>query len=110
MSILGFYANMKMLEQKDVFRHFFCSLSKERQQKIEAIKAEGGRCSSLGAWALMDYGLQQLYGLREREITITYGAHGKPYVKNRPDIHFNLSHSGDYVLAVFARGTVALAG
>lgn len=102
MSILGFYANTKMLEREDVFRHFFCSLSRERQQKIEAIKAEGGRCSSLGAWALMDYGLQQLYGLREREITITYGAHGKPYVKNRPDIHFNLSHSGDYVLAVFA--------
>ena len=100
--ILGFYANTKMLEQEDVFRHFFCSLSKERQQKIEAIKAEGGRCSSLGAWTLLDYGLQQLYGLREREITIAYGARGKPYVKDRPDIHFNLSHSGDYVLAVFA--------
>ena len=99
--ILGFYANTKMLEQEEVFRHFFCSLSKERQQKIEAIKAEGGRRSSLGAWALMDYCLQQLYGLHEREITITCGAHGKPYVKDRPDIHFNLSHSGNYVLAVF---------
>ena len=99
--ILGFYANTKMLEQEEVFRHFFCSLSKERQQKIEAIKAEGGRRSSLGAWALMDYCLQQLYGLHEREITITYGAHGKPYVKDKPDIHFNLSHSGDYVLAAF---------
>ena len=100
-NILGFYANTKMLEREEVFRHFFCSLSKERQQKIEAIKAAGGRHSSLGAWALMDYGLQQLYGMREREITIGYGAHGKPYVQNEPDIHFNLSHSGDYVLAVF---------
>lgn len=99
--ILGFYANTKMLEQEDVFRHFFCELSKERQQKIEAIKAESGRRSSLGAWTLMDYGLQQLYGLREREITVAYGAHGKPFVQNEPDIYFNLSHSGDYVLAVF---------
>ena len=100
-NILGFYANTKMLEQEDVFRHFFCELSKERQQKIEAIKAEGGRRSSLGAWALMDHGLQQLYGLRQKDVKIAYGAHGKPYVKDRPEIHFNLSHSGDYVLATF---------
>ena len=101
-NILGFYANTKMLEQEEVFRHFFCSLSKERQQKIEAIKAESGRRSTLGAWTLVDHGLQQLFGLRERDVTIGYGAHGKPYVQNKPHIHFNLSHSGDYVLAVFA--------
>lgn len=101
-NILGFYANVKMLEQEEVFRHFFCSLSKGRQQKIEAIKAAGGRRSTLGAWTLVDHGLQQLFGLRERDVTIAYGAHGKPYVQNKPHIHFNLSHSGDYVLAVFA--------
>ena len=100
-NILGFYADTKMLEQEKVFRHFFCSLSKERQQKIEAIKVSGGRRSTLGAWTLMDHGLRQLYGLREREITIAYGAHGKPYVQDRTEIHFNLSHSGDYVLAAF---------
>lgn len=99
--IQGYYANAKMLEQEDVFRYFFCELSKERQQKIEVVKADGGRRSTLGAWTLMDHGLRQLYGLREREITIAYGAHGKPYVKDRPDIQFNLSHSGDYVLAAF---------
>ena len=99
--ILGFYASVKMLEQEDVFRHFFCSLSKERQQKIDVIKAKGARRSSLGAWTLMDYGLQQLYGMRQKDVTIAYGAHGKPYLKDRPEIRFNLSHSGDYVLAVF---------
>ena len=101
-NIWGFYANIKMLEHEEVFRHFFCSLSSERQQKIETIKAEGGKRSTLGAWALADYGLQQLFGLRERDVTIGYGAHGKPYVQNEPQIHFNLSHSGDYVLAAFA--------
>lgn len=102
MNILGFYANTKMLEREEVFRHFLCSLSKERQQKIEAIKAAGGRRSSLGAWALADYGLRSLYGLRERELRIGFGAQGKPYVQDEPDIHFNLSHSGDYVLAALA--------
>lgn len=99
---MGFYANTKMLEQEEVFQHFFCSLSKERQRKIESVKAAGGRRSTLGAWTLLDHGLQQLFGLRERDASVGYGAHGKPCIKDRPDIHFNLSHSGDYVLAVFA--------
>lgn len=106
MNILGFYANTKMLEREEVFRHFLCGLSKERQQKIEAIKVSGGRRSSLGAWVLADYGLRSLYGLRERELCIGYGAYGKPYVQDEPDIHFNLSHSGDYVLAAFASAKV----
>lgn len=106
MNILGFYANTKMLEREEVFRHFLCSLSKERQQKIEAIKAAGARRSSLGAWALADYGLRSLHDARERELCIDYGAHGKPFVQDEPEIHFNLSHSGDYVLAAFAPAEV----
>ena len=47
--IQGYYANAKMLEQEDVFRHFFFALSKERQQKSEVVKADGGRRSTPGA-------------------------------------------------------------
>lgn len=28
------------------------------------------------------------------DLTLGYGAHGKPYLVNHPSIHFNLSHSG----------------
>ena len=99
---LGLYANIKMLEQEEMFRHFFCDLSKMRQQKIEMVKVASGRRRSLGAWTLCDYGLRQWYGLRERDVTIGYGVHGKPFVEGMPQIHFNLSHSGEWVLAVFA--------
>lgn len=101
-NILGLYMNLKMLDREDVFWHFFHSLSRERQQKLETMKAERSRRCSLGAWVLFDYGLRQLYGLREREVQIAYGAQGKPYVKDVPDIYFNLSHSGDFALAAFA--------
>lgn len=100
--IYGFYANAKMLEQEDVFRHFFCGLSKTRQQKIETFGADSGRRLSLGAGVLLDYGLRTLYGLREREAVFVYGVQGKPYLSEQPHIHFNLSHSGDYALAAFA--------
>lgn len=104
--IHGLYANIKMLEQQDLFRHFLCSLSENRQQKIEGLRTQAGRLHSLGAWILLDRLLDEYAGLHERELTIAYGAHGKPYVEGREDIHFNLSHSGDYVLAVLAPAEV----
>lgn len=105
-NILGLYMNLKMLDREDVFRHFFYSLSRERQQKLDTMKAESSRRCSLGAWVLLDYGLQQLYGLREREMQIAYGVQGKPYVQDAPDICFNLSHSGDFALAAFAPAAI----
>ncbi len=100
--IHGLYANIKMLEQEDLFRYFFCELSTERQQKIEALRTQTGRLHSLGAWTLLDRLLSDDMGVRERELEIAIGTHRKPYVVGRTDIQFNLSHSGDYVLAVLA--------
>lgn len=100
--IHGLYANMKMLEQEDLFQHFLCELSKERRQHILARKTMQGRIQSLGAWTLLDRLLEAHAGLRERELLIGCGAHGKPYVTNEPHIHFSLSHSGDLVFAVLA--------
>lgn len=100
--IQAFYANIRPLAQEELFSHFLCRLSDERQQKIKALRAASGRLHSLGAWVLLDALLAQFYGLREREVQIGYGVHGKPYLKEYADIHFNLSHSGAYVLAVLA--------
>lgn len=100
--IQGFYANVEMLERDELFRHLFFGLSRERQKKIEDMNNKAGRAHSLMAWALFDLGLCRIYGLRERDVTISCGAWGKPYVRNHPQIRFNLSHSGDYALAVFA--------
>lgn len=100
--IHGLYANIKMLGQKDLFRHFLCELSEQRQQKIESLRTETARRQSLGAWTLLDQLLVRYAGVHERDLTIAVGAHRKPYVVGHPDIQFNLSHSGEYVLAVLA--------
>ncbi len=100
--IHGLYANIKMLEQEDLFRHFLCELSEQRQQKIEELRTEAAKRQSLGAWTLFDRLLAEHAGVHERDLMIAIGAHRKPYVVGRTDIQFNLSHSGDYVLAVLA--------
>ncbi len=100
--IYGLYADIRVLEQEELFRHFFYQLSQKRQQKIDALPLVHAKCQSLGAWTLLDRLLADHMGLRERELEIAIGAHRKPYVVGCRDIWFNLSHSGDYVLAVLA--------
>ncbi|MCI9283088.1 MAG: 4'-phosphopantetheinyl transferase superfamily protein [Lachnospiraceae bacterium] len=83
------------------FRHLCERLSEKRQQKIESFRYAKGKALSLGAGLLLDYGLFQ-YGIRERDVVMVYGPDEKPYLRDYPEIHFNLSHSGTLAMAVFA--------
>jgi len=37
-------------------------------------------------------------GIDARDAAVTYGPHGKPYLQRIPDVHFSLSHSGEFVM------------
>ncbi|MDO4267694.1 MAG: 4'-phosphopantetheinyl transferase superfamily protein [Eubacteriales bacterium] len=76
-------------------------LSVMRQEKIRRMRFEEDRLLSLGAGLLMDIGLS-FYGLSERDAVLEYRANGKPYLKDRPELFFNLSHSGAMAMAVFS--------
>lgn len=38
------------------------------------------------------------FGITPEEFILGYNPHGKPYLKKRTDIHFNISHSGEYIV------------
>ena len=76
-------------------------LSRNRQEKIRAMKMPGAKRLSLGAGLLLAHGLEQL-GIREQQAVLEYRKNGKPYLKDYPEIYFNLSHSGTMAMAVFA--------
>ncbi|MCI8661134.1 MAG: 4'-phosphopantetheinyl transferase superfamily protein [Lachnospiraceae bacterium] len=75
-------------------------LSVNRQQKIQRFRYAQGKALSLGAGLLLDYGLRE-YGLREKDVVLSYGSDEKPYLQDYPMIHFNLSHSNSMAMAVF---------
>ena len=55
---------------------------------------------------LLRAGLWERYGLRIDEPglseEVAFGEHGKPYLTNHPDIHFNISHSHGYAVCALA--------
>jgi len=44
--------------------------------------------------------IMQKTGLRNEEISFTTNDYGKPFLKDREDVQFNLSHSGEWVVGV----------
>ena len=80
-------------------------LSLPRREKIGKFKYEQDKLLCLGAGLLLEYGLKR-YGLTEREAAFSYGEHGKPYLADHPGIRFNLSHSGNMVMAAFSGSEV----
>lgn len=81
------------------------SLSTYRQEKIDRQRFMSDKKLSMGAGILMDRGLKE-YGLREAQVKIEYGENGKPYLPDYPEIHYNLAHSGNMAIAVFAETEV----
>ena len=83
------------LEEEKTFRENLRKISGERREKIRNLKNKKSQRQSLGAGLLLEYGLKKLK-IQKGEISRT--ENGKLYVKNRDEIDFNISHSGEYAV------------
>lgn len=95
--IYTYYINTTQFENETLFRDKLSLLSPYRQQKIALLKHEKDKNRSLAAGIALDHALET-YGLKERSIEYDFGEWGKPSLKYHPNIHFSLSHSGDYAI------------
>ena len=95
--IYTYYIDISQFENETLFHEKLYVLSPYRQQKIALLKHEKDKNRSLGAGIALDHALET-YGLKERGIEYEFGEWGKPSLKYHPNIHFSLSHSGDYAI------------
>lgn len=57
---------------------------------------------------LLETGLFREYGLSLAHEPRAKGEHGKPFLSLQPKIHYNISHSGDYVVCILAPQEVGI--
>lgn len=79
-------------------------LTPKRKAKALRFRHSGDQWRGIMAGLLEEYTLQQCFGIPWPEQRIQTGINGKPYIENRPELHYNLSHSGDWI--VCAAGSV----
>lgn len=101
---ISFYDTAK-ISSPQVFSSYFSQMSEYRQNKINKYKKQSDKNLSLAVGILIQQGLAQ-YGIKEKTTVYTHNQNGKPFIKKHPEIHFNVSHSGTFAMAVFADSEV----
>ena len=91
-----YYLNIAFLRSEKAIATYIDKVSSERKQRIETTKRAETKAALLGAGLLLNEVLQKSFGLSDTELTVN--EYGKPSLKNNPDLHFNLSHSGDIAI------------
>lgn len=84
----------------------------ERQNKVAGIKLAKRQDYVLLAGYLLEQQLRayiwEQYGKEVSNLRFSYGEQGKPYLTEYPKVHFNLSHSGDYVVVALGESELGV--
>lgn len=92
-----YFADTKALKNKAVYERLYNSLPEERKKKADRFRFEKDRLLSVGAGALLLKALSEAY-INDAEFA--EGEKQKPFIKNHPEIFFNLSHSEEKIMCV----------
>lgn len=69
---------------------------------------KGAHMEHMIAEKLLETGLKKEFGIDLEYEPRAEGEHGKPFLSYRPALHYNISHSGDYVVCVLADEEVGI--
>lgn len=67
------------------------------KQRIQKLKNDQQKINALVGSVLRKYLIKKRFGLNFEDQIIDFEKNGKPFLKNQENIHFNISHSGNFV-------------
>lgn len=82
-------------------------VSKQRKDKVSSYHFYEDKIRSILTYLLLSYGLKSEYGIDEIQ-EFGYNSNGKPYLKDNPHIHFNLSHCNRAVACIISESEVGI--
>lgn len=94
--------------------HLFCEshllkiISNERKEKIKKYVFAEDKSRSIYAEALIKYCATSHHSNFNCSEPFATNQHGKPFFQNLKDFHFNLSHSGKFVLCAISNHNVGV--
>ncbi|RKM56473.1 4'-phosphopantetheinyl transferase superfamily protein [Butyrivibrio sp. X503] len=79
-----------------------------QRDKILRFHFDADKKRSLAGLLLSYYAIFKEFGLAPKDITFDKNKYGKPFVKDRDDIYYNISHSGNYVVCAIGSSPVGI--
>lgn len=93
---------------ENVFQYLLKFVSKNKKERIlKQFKRKEAENILLGD-ILVKYAIKKSFGIKIKDMIFAKSKNGKPYLCNFENIHFNLSHSGDYVVCIISDKPVGI--
>ncbi|WP_339271864.1 4'-phosphopantetheinyl transferase superfamily protein [Paenibacillus sp. FSL K6-1330] len=92
----------------ETFRALFQTLSPDRQDYVSKFKRASDYQRSVLGDAMVHRILRDKLGLDPMHIEIIRNAYGKPSLKNHDNLHFNVSHSGHWIVCAVSHEPVGI--
>lgn len=84
------------------------SINKERKIKVENYRNIEDKRNSILGFLLLKYGLKHEYGINLQMLEWNYTKYGKPYFSEYPNIFFNISHSGEFIVCAIDQEKIGI--
>lgn len=83
-------------------------ISNERYKRAKRYLKDQDRRNCILGYLLLRYGILKEYNIEINNYKYSYNEFGKPYIKSLPDISFNISHSGKYIVCIIERNRIGI--
>lgn len=93
---------------KDLFNYLLGFVQPEKQERILRQKIKQNADNMLIGEILTKVAIKQTFGIDIAKQKFDCTKYGKPYLSDYPDAHFNISHSGKYVVCVVSDKPVGI--
>lgn len=97
--------NIKNVEEIIILQDF---ISSKRKNKIHKFRFDKDKIRCLLSSILLRYALVKHYNFKNEDIMIGYGLFGKPFLEKNDSLHFNISHSGDWIVCAVGNGKIGV--
>lgn len=94
-----YWAEIALLNEPQVFKQWLKKVNQQRREKILRCKNEKDKKRSLLAGILLWFALEQ-EGISYERVVFAKTKEGKPFLESHADLHFSISHAGEFAICV----------
>ena len=100
--------NIQNQISKEAFDNFMMLVSEKKREKINRFCFIEDAKRSLYGEILVRYLACYKFGINNDDIKMLFNEYGKPYIEDYPDFHFNLSHSGQWIVCAISKENIGI--
>ena len=103
-----FAVELKDLLPDSLFQEFILFVGKKKEERILKFRRRIDAERTLIGDVLIRTIICNQFHIKNRELTFEYNKYGKPFLTNITDFHFNISHSGKWVVCAIDTSPVGI--